>query len=279
MPSWCENTLKIKGKSEDIYKFCQKHIVDGRFDFNTFIPEPETEEECPVRYNLNKRPNRDVGPSSSGKDWFNWYDWRTSNWGCKWNSSGLSGLNLPDLDKDMGEYHETYCEITFLTPWGSPSPILDKILQIDTNLEIEICLWYEMDDSRHFYGKNDNQNNPTDEDDAEAESEEKISATDYAMDFISLFKNIEFGLNQNEMDAMAEILGDWKENFPDDRNLTCALCLDLIAKKEQGLMSFDEILMPLRELLLKSQQQEPEDKMVAMIYTLYINKFLGSDNE
>lgn len=273
MPSWCENTLKIKGKSEDIYKFCQKHIVGGRFDFNTLIPEPETEDECPVRYNLNKRPDRDVGPSSSGKDWFNWYEWRNSNWGCKWNSTELSGVNLPDLEKDINEYNDTYCEITFLTPWSSPTPILDKILQMDTDLEIEIHLWYEMTGDNVFHGKNDNQKSPVEED----EDEGKLSATDYAMDYISLFKNHEFGLNQNEMDAMAEILNDWKDNFPDDKNLTFALCLDLLVKKEQGLMSYDEIINPLKELVSKAEQQEPADKMVAMLYSLYLEKFFENN--
>ena len=81
MPNWCENTLKIQGKSDDIYNFCKRHIVDGRFDFNTIIPEPESEEECSDSFNLNKNPKPYIGPNSDGKLWFNWYDWRKWRWG------------------------------------------------------------------------------------------------------------------------------------------------------------------------------------------------------
>ena len=29
MPNWCENKLVVKGKSEELVKFIEKHVVDG----------------------------------------------------------------------------------------------------------------------------------------------------------------------------------------------------------------------------------------------------------
>jgi 23S rRNA U2552 (ribose-2'-O)-methylase RlmE/FtsJ len=156
MPNWCENTLKIQGKSDEIYRFCKKHIVDGRFDFNTIMPEPETEEECLDHFNLNKNPKPYIGPNSDGKLWFNWYDWRLFRWGCKWNSSALSGKNLPDANQGIDEYDDNTCEITFSTPWGPPRNILEELLwDYDEKLKIRIYLRYEGHDEYEFYGETD----------------------------------------------------------------------------------------------------------------------------
>lgn len=156
MPNWCENTLKIQGKSDDIYNFCKRHIVDGRFDFNTIIPEPESEEECSDSFNLNKNPKPYIGPNSDGKLWFNWYDWRKWRWGCKWNSSALSAKNIPEANQGIDEYDENTCEITFSTPWGPPRYILDEILwRYDEKLKIKMYLRFEGYDEYDFYGETD----------------------------------------------------------------------------------------------------------------------------
>lgn len=36
MPNWCENKLVVKGKSEELVKFIEKHVVDGELDYKTF---------------------------------------------------------------------------------------------------------------------------------------------------------------------------------------------------------------------------------------------------
>lgn len=275
MPAWCETTLKIKGESEYIYNFCKKHIVDDRFDFNTIIPEPETEEECPIKYNLNKRPDDTVGPSSSGKDWFNWYKWRNHMWGCKWNSRGLSGENIPDLEKDINQYSETYCEIKFLTPWSSPSPILDKILQMETDLEIEICLYYEMDGSTQIYGRNDEQI-------PQSEKEEEVkgdSATDYGMEFVSMFKNYEFGFKQEHIDAMASILTEWNENYPEDANFWYASGLFFLSLEACHALSHEKTSELIENTLKKIDGLEPEDKILNTLLKMYFNGFYNTFKE
>lgn len=46
---------KISGAEKDIDKFIETNIIDGEFDFNTVVAEPQNEDECPDRYNLNKK--------------------------------------------------------------------------------------------------------------------------------------------------------------------------------------------------------------------------------
>ena len=36
MPNWCENKLIVKGKSEEIVRFLERHVVDDILDCNTF---------------------------------------------------------------------------------------------------------------------------------------------------------------------------------------------------------------------------------------------------
>ena len=36
MPNWCENKLVVKGKSEELVKFIDEHVVDGELDYKTF---------------------------------------------------------------------------------------------------------------------------------------------------------------------------------------------------------------------------------------------------
>ena len=48
MPNWVYNVIEMRSSDgEELVQFLKQHIVDGIFDFNTRIPEPETEEDCP----------------------------------------------------------------------------------------------------------------------------------------------------------------------------------------------------------------------------------------
>ena len=135
MPSWVTNIMVVKGDSKDIYRFFVKYFKDGDFDFNNIIAEPESEEECPERYNLNVNPNDRIGPNSDGKDWFNWYDWRLVNWGCKWNARYVQFFDAP-FGESIEEYKSNRLEIRFDTPWGHPGGIICKILEDNPHLDI-----------------------------------------------------------------------------------------------------------------------------------------------
>lgn len=147
MPSWVTNIIVVKGESEDLYRFYEKYFIDGEFDFNNIVPEPETEEECPDCYNLKLNPNDRIGPNADGKDWFNWYDWREVYWGCKWNVGIVNCFDSP-YGKSIDEYESNRLEIRFKTPWSHPEGIIDKILEDNPHLDIGV---YSLNETTNNY--------------------------------------------------------------------------------------------------------------------------------
>lgn len=154
MPSWVTNIMVVKGESEDIYRFYGKYCRDGDFDFNNIIAEPEREDECPDRFNLNIYPDNRVGPNSDGKDWFNWYLWRTSYWGCKWNARFVLFFDSP-FGMSIDEYESNRLEIRFDTPWSNPEGIIDRILEENPHLDIAFYSIRAGSDFYEVYDRNE----------------------------------------------------------------------------------------------------------------------------
>ena len=50
LPNWIENVLTVKGETEDLLMFLDKHLIGSWFKFDTVIPQPVTREECPKEY-------------------------------------------------------------------------------------------------------------------------------------------------------------------------------------------------------------------------------------
>ncbi len=132
MPNWVNNIIIIRtNNKEAIIKFLKRHIKDERFDFNTVIPEPETEADCPDEYNLNKT-KFDVGlEHEPDREWFNWYNWRIDNWGTKWNS--FDKLYI-DYGKIIEAENFIEIKINFQTAWSAPFPVFKKLLEMYSNL-------------------------------------------------------------------------------------------------------------------------------------------------
>ncbi len=145
MPNYVHNILKIRSKKdnpEDIINFIKQHYnKDGLFDFNTFMPEPESEEECPPRYNFNT-PNGYAHYSDlenpEGQEWFNWYDWRLDYWGTKWNCGEESKCYFDFKKIREGYSYFSPLYIHFTTAWTPPIPIFEKIIDMHPELRIEI---------------------------------------------------------------------------------------------------------------------------------------------
>ncbi len=55
---------------------------------------------------------------------FDWYDWRCTHWGCKW-----------DADSDEGTYKGDEEEIEFQTPWSPPQGVMKAIASSYPDLE------------------------------------------------------------------------------------------------------------------------------------------------
>ena len=119
MPNVTINILKLKdiGK-KDWFVSGVDTCRDGSerpyclFDFNNIVPEPETEEECPDRYNLNIIPDHTI-QKSGDKPWFNWYEWKCEYWGTKWN-----GFECKIINDDA---------IKFETAWSPADGVMKEL--------------------------------------------------------------------------------------------------------------------------------------------------------
>ena len=142
MPNYVNNILEIRSKSdnaEDVINFIKQHYnEDGLFDFNTFIKEPETEEECPLEYNMSKTATDRSLEIFDDKPWFHWYGWRLKYWGTKWNCGEESKCYF-DLDKIRESYsYFSPVYIHFITAWQPPFPLFGKMYEMHPELNIRI---------------------------------------------------------------------------------------------------------------------------------------------
>ena len=152
MPNWCENVLTINGPAEDVQKFKQdgylddgqilsaekflptpkesldknelkKYILDGLEQLKRAHPENphllEFIKECEMT-DPDEFPNHD------------WYSWRCSFWGTKWDLCGFSISKEEWLDSDANE-------ITFNTAWSPPKPLFDFIAMLYPTLSFKLA--------------------------------------------------------------------------------------------------------------------------------------------
>ena len=105
MPNWCNNSITIRGDVETLSQL--KPVLEaGEGLLQAIKPMPAELE--------------DTTKGSNGDD-INWYDWRVSNWGTKWDVS-TEGLEFTD-------HGDGTAEITgwFDTAWAPPIDALHTL--------------------------------------------------------------------------------------------------------------------------------------------------------
>lgn len=135
MPNWSFNTVRCKEARK-------KFGCEGKecIDFNYIIPEPQTKEECPIEYQVDKEGRCLTDGSDASiqifedRPWFNWFKWRCDNWGTKWN-----GGDLVSDDSDSDD-----C-IRFDTAWAPPMPLILEVSRKYPNDEITLTAAIEFD--------------------------------------------------------------------------------------------------------------------------------------
>jgi len=157
MPNYVYYTMGIHGADEDIKAFLDKHVIDGDFDFNTFIPMPESLEGTTSPNRAPKVGGQNVMGMIIGgeevspdcdlyKEWEattksnlelygcdNWYDWKLANWGTKWGAFEFA--TVPDKKHTF----------TFETAWSTPDPIFKMIGVMYPGLSFQIDVHEEAD--------------------------------------------------------------------------------------------------------------------------------------
>jgi hypothetical protein len=133
MPNWCENTILIQGDPavmEDLMNTLEEG--GNPFSFNKVIKMPDALEgtSAPERNEEVKKRNVELYGSAD------WYDWASTNWGTKWNSSDT---HITDDNTDLRLPGYRTVRIQFNTAWAPPFPVYDMLAVRFPNTNIYIC--------------------------------------------------------------------------------------------------------------------------------------------
>jgi hypothetical protein len=145
MPNWCNNTIEIKGSTETIKKLWEEATAEGDEGglLNAMAPMPKA-----LNDTTSPTPPDSKQPVVDGFD--NWYDWRVSNWGTKWDVS-TEGLEFTD-------HGDGTAEITgwFDSAWAPPTGAYEKFCDDMDGVYLEA--FYEeggMDFAGHWTSEGD----------------------------------------------------------------------------------------------------------------------------
>ena len=117
MPNWCSNHLYIRGDKTKI-----QEIVDA-------VAKYEGKDSCKLFETIVPMP-KGLEDTTAG-DGDNWYDWRCSNWGTKWEACYAEVSEIEEYDADpspdKNNNSQLYANITFDTAWSPPIPVYDAL--------------------------------------------------------------------------------------------------------------------------------------------------------
>ena len=152
MPNWVINRVTVKGDKKTIQEFREDLTGESEFDFNKVIPEPKEllEHNSPlssrqiIEY-VATHPSLEDAPFDEDQlskaklalsfirkyGSPDWYEWRTRNWGCKWNANGVE---LEESEQDSESDPECELKYEFATPWAWPEPVFAALLRKYTTL-------------------------------------------------------------------------------------------------------------------------------------------------
>jgi len=95
MPNWCSNSITIQGGSNTIRTLWEEANKEGSGLLNAMKPMPkELEDTTSPTPQEGQAGYKGPQPTVDGFD--NWYDWRVSNWGTKWDIDPKEGLEFTD---------------------------------------------------------------------------------------------------------------------------------------------------------------------------------------
>lgn len=132
MPNHVRTIVKINKLKKDDIDIVLNLIASPRIedrpteyviDFNKIIPEPETEDECPDEYKVNKSSSIEL---LKDKPWFNWYEWHIDHWGTKWGAYNC-----------YTKIGKSYIKFVFSTAWSVAQPIIERLSLLGFPLEVK----------------------------------------------------------------------------------------------------------------------------------------------
>jgi len=168
MPNWCTNRVTLTGPAEEIDRFLtqakqpytyvefdpiifaygwdpkghkkvpeRKHRVKPDvISFQNFVPMPDTmhiPSPAPTKGPIAAIAKENLEKYGSES----WYDWACANWGTKWDAG----------DVLLTRFNPRIVELTFVTAWGPPGPVVEAIHEQFPKLSIRLS-WREEGGSR-----------------------------------------------------------------------------------------------------------------------------------
>lgn len=114
MPNWTTNSVTIKASASTIAEIKSK-LKEGKnvFSLNRIIPidihDPKYQ---------NAKDSMCTGPEENPD--FNWYDWCCDHWDTKWDTT----------DAEIVGESDTMVQYEFLTAWGAPFKVADRLVEM-----------------------------------------------------------------------------------------------------------------------------------------------------
>jgi hypothetical protein len=118
MPNWCNNSLTLHNCDEPFDKVVKDYLTteDGEtiLDFNkiNLMPEELKNTTSPTPKDIDKELQKTLAENYGAH---NWYDWRLTNWGTKWNCS---------------DAYITDSGMSFITAWCPPLPVIAALAKL-----------------------------------------------------------------------------------------------------------------------------------------------------
>ena len=117
MPNWCNNSITISGSTDTIKQLWDDaHVGDDFGLLNAMVPMPK---------------ELDDTTKGTDGDALNWYDWRVTNWGTKWD---VSDEGLEYVDNGDGT---SVIQGWFDSAWGPPIEAYNTFLDDMDGCSIE----------------------------------------------------------------------------------------------------------------------------------------------
>ena len=117
MPNWCNNSITIKGSTETIKQLWEDANQEGEDGglLNAMVPMPAELNDTVI----------DIANGGLFSDPVNWYNWRVSNWGTKWDVS-TEGLEFTDNGDGTAEISGWF-DSAWAPPVGAYSAFCDDM--------------------------------------------------------------------------------------------------------------------------------------------------------
>jgi hypothetical protein len=137
MPNWCDGEVEVYGSREDL------EAILAQAGKGTYKLETDWDSETRKYKNVSEQPNK-----FSFENFFptpeellvgeGWYNWRTANWGTKWDLS-QSELSLGEIQTadDPSKPYDLYFSIGLQTAWSPAFGVFEKISEQYPEVHIE----------------------------------------------------------------------------------------------------------------------------------------------